>query len=404
VNLLYVGTLPPHPGGSAITCGQLVVSFARLGHRVRALAPITPAAYGAGDWFAMRHPETEVFRFIIPHFDTDPRYPIQPAYRRQQERQLCEHVDRLMDRERPDVVLLGREGFAWHVPRLAARRAVPCALRISGSLLWALAEGTYPPALAAHYLAGIRSLDVVVVQAEHMREIAERLGCPNVVLIPNAVDLALFMPKPVPAPLRRALGIAPDDVVVVHASNLKPVKRPLDIVGAAALALSEDPRLVFVIVGDGPVRSAMEEACRTLDVSARFRFVGWIEYERMPDYLALADIVVMTSEFEQQARVYLETQAAGRLLLASAVRSAREVIDDGRTGLLFRPGDLGDLAAKLLRAAADPAFRAGLGEEARVRVARHSLDRIAPRFAATLDGLVRRHRDSSAVRRTRLAG
>lgn len=404
MNLLYVGTLPPHPGGSAVTCGQLVVSLARLGHRVRALAPITPAAYRAGDRFAARHSETEVFRFIVPCFDTDPSQPPPPAYRHQQERQLREHVDRLMDRERPDVILLGREGFAGHVPRLAARRAVPCALRISGSLLWALDQATYPPALAAHYLAGCRSVDMVVVQSEHMREIAERLGCPNVVLIPNVVDLALFMPRPAPAALRPALGIASSDVVVVHASNLKPVKRPLDIVEAAALALSKDPRLVFVIAGDGPIRGAMEEACRALGVSTRFRFVGWVEYERMPDYLALADIVVMTSEFEQQARVYLETQAAGRLLLASAVPSAREVIDDGRTGLLFQPGDPGDLAAKLLRAAADPAFRVDLGREARARVAPHGLDRVTVRFAATLDTVVQRHRDRSAVRRTRRAG
>ena len=159
-----------------------------------------------------------------------------------------------------------------------------------------------------------------------MRELAERLGVRRVAVVPKSVDLGQFVPRPSPAPLRAALGIGSDDVVVVHASNLKLLKRPLDIVRAAARALPVDPRLVFVIVGDGQCRAEMEDLCRRTGVANRFRFVGWVDYARMPDYLALADVVVMPSEFEQQARVYLETQAAGRVLLASAVRSAREVV------------------------------------------------------------------------------
>jgi glycosyltransferase involved in cell wall biosynthesis len=56
----------------------------------------------------------------------------------------------------------------------------------------------------------------------------------------------------------------------------------------------------------------------------------------MPDYINLADIVVMPSAAETQALVYLETQACARLLLASDIPGAREVIVDGETGLLFR--------------------------------------------------------------------
>jgi glycosyltransferase involved in cell wall biosynthesis len=262
---------------------------------------------------------------------------------------------------------------------------VPCVLRVGGTLLRALAADAYPRELAAPYVDGCRSADLVIVQAVHMREFAERLGVRRVAVVPNSVDLEQFAPRSSPAPLRAALGIGKDDVVVVHASNLKAVKRPLDVVQMAGRALARDPRLVFVIVGDGACRAAMEDLCRRTGVSDRFRFVGWVDYARMPDHLALADMVVMPSEFEQQARVYLETQATGRVLVASAVRSARDLVVHGRTGLLYRPGDVDDLAAQVLRAAADPALRASIGRAARESVACHDLADIGPQFAATLE-------------------
>jgi glycosyltransferase involved in cell wall biosynthesis len=369
---------------------------------VRALGPITADARHEGDRFARCHPEIEVRRFTVPHFAIDTTRPPSPAQHRQEAAQIGEHLDRWMAEEAPDLVLLGRETFAWLAVGLAAR-GVPCVLRVGGPLLRALGAGTYASELATRYVDGCRAVDLMIVQAEHMREIAVGLGVPRVVVVPNAVDLTRFAPRPNPAPLRAALGIVADDVVVVHASNLKPVKRPLDVVGVAARALAQDPRLVFVIVGDGEGRAAMEDLCRATGVAARFRFVGWVDYARMPEYLALADIVVMPSAFEQQARVYLETQAVGRLLLASAVRSAQEVIAHGRTGLLHRPGDLDDFTATLLRAAADPAQRARIGRQARAYVARHGLAHVAPRFAAALEGVVRdgRVRDAVAAARTR---
>jgi glycosyltransferase involved in cell wall biosynthesis len=387
VNLLYVGTLPPHPGGSAVSCGQLLGRLARLGHRIRAIGPMTAEARQEGDRFASGHPAIEVHRFRVPYFEVDVRRVPSEAHRRDEEEQIEGHLDRLMDLEAPDLVLLGRETFAWVAARLAARGTVPCALRIAGPLLRALATGTYPAAHAGRYVDGCRAADLLIVQGPHMRELAERLGVRRVAVVPNSVDLAQFVPRPSPAPLRAALGIGADDVVVVHASNLKTIKRPLDVVRAAARALPVDPRLVFVIVGDGQCRAEMEDICRRTGVAHRFRFVGWVDYARMPDYLALADVVVMPSEFEQQARVYLETQAAGRLLLASAVQSAREVVEDGHTGLLHRPGDVGDLADKLVRAAADPIARARVGRQARAHVARHSVARMAPRFAAVLEAV-----------------
>jgi glycosyltransferase involved in cell wall biosynthesis len=176
----------------------------------------------------------------------------------------------------------------------------------------------------------------------------------------------------------------------MHVSNLKALKRPLDLVDSAVQALPHNPRLVYVVVGDGQLRDAMEKACLRKCISERFRYVGWVEYDRVPDYINLADLVVMPSEAESQARVYLETQACERLLLASDIPAAREVVVDGETGLLFRKRDIDDLTAKTLQAAADAALRADIGRKARERVRAHSLDDAIAAFLTLLERLVSR--------------
>jgi glycosyltransferase involved in cell wall biosynthesis len=177
----------------------------------------------------------------------------------------------------------------------------------------------------------------------------------------------------------------------MHVSNLKPQKRGLDIVESAAIAVREDPRLVYVVVGDGMDRAAMELACRRHGIADHFRFVGWVPYERVPAYLNLADIVVMPSEAEAQARVYLETQACGRLLAASDIAAARHVITDGHTGLLFRRGDIAHLTKTTLRAAADAGLRARLGDNGRERVVAHSLDEVALAYSHAVEEAIQRH-------------
>ena len=75
LDLLFVGLLPPHPGGAAISAGQIVTGLARRGHAVRAVAPITEDAARDGDPFAARQPALEITRFTVPYFYVSPQTP-----------------------------------------------------------------------------------------------------------------------------------------------------------------------------------------------------------------------------------------------------------------------------------------------------------------------------------------
>jgi glycosyltransferase involved in cell wall biosynthesis len=160
------------------------------------------------------------------------------------------------------------------------------------------------------------------------------------------------------------------------------------MVHAAEIARREDDRLVFLIVGDGPCRAELERASEERGLAASFRFPGWVDYERVPEFIDCADLVVMPSSGESQARVYLEAQASARTLIASDIPAAREVIEDGDTGFLFRVGDASHLAERMLIAARDPALRARIGREARRRAAAHSLPHVVSAYSELLGSLV----------------
>ena len=388
LNILYVGTLPPHPGGAAISCAQLLNGFAEQGHRVRAVAPLTSQEHTAANAFAERHPGIEITWYPVPFFEVSPNLSPPDYFLKIERKQIWKICTRLIVKERPDVMIIGRESFARHVPDLAASYDLPGILMVRGNPTHGILDGTYPEELARCLLAQYRKVDLIVTNANHMTDGLRRIGFQNVKTILNAVDIEHFSPRPKDSALLQKLNIKNEEIVVVHISKLTAIKRPLDILKSAAEALKQDPRLISVIVGDGPGQAPLEEACKQMNIAGRFRFAGWVAYSRMPDYINLADIVIMPSEAEALSRVYLETQACGRLLIASDIPSACEIIEDGRTGLLFRKANIADLTAKTLFAAAHPHICADIGRRARIRIKTHALKAAVNEYVATLHDVI----------------
>jgi glycosyltransferase involved in cell wall biosynthesis len=290
--------------------------------------------------------------------------------------------------ERPDVVVAGRETFAWDVPDVAREHGLPCAVILQGTTTAGILRGTYPRAGAL--IEQYRKADLVVAPAEHVARALGPARLPNVRVIPNSVDAGRFRPRPRPDALLRALGVPAEHVVVAHASNLERVKRPLDLVDAAARVLAEEGGITFLVMGDGGRRAEMERACAAAGIADRFRFTGWVPHAAMPEHLAAAEVVAMTSEFEAQSLAQLEAMASGRVLVASDVDGAREIVADDETGLLFPAGDPDALAAAIVRAARDPGLRARIGEAARATALRHAPERQVAAYAQALAAVARR--------------
>jgi glycosyltransferase involved in cell wall biosynthesis len=237
--------------------------------------------------------------------------------------------------------------------------------------------------LSAH----IRQVDHVVAVARHVEETLRHFGIERICTIRNVADPERFHPQPKDVGLLERHGIGPSQPVIVHATNLRPGKRPLDVVGSAVAVLREHPNAIYLVIGSGPLRGDMESACREAHVWEHFRFAGEVEHGDMAEYLNLGDVVVVTSEREGFPFTYRETQACGRVLLASDIPPAREAISDGETGVLFRLGDVGDLAAKTDRLLRDPQLRHDIGHHARRAVEHETPEAWAARYAQVLQAV-----------------
>ena len=133
------------------------------------------------------------------------------------------------------------------------------------------------------------------------------------------------------------------------------------------------PDLALLLVGGGETEGDLRERARELGVADGVVFSGRIPQERVPGIYALADVLVYPRYSMRLTQLVtplkpLEAMAMGKAVLASDVGGHRELIQDGRTGVLFRPGDAASLAEALGRMLEDPAMRTRLADSARAWV------------------------------------
>jgi len=157
----------------------------------------------------------------------------------------------------------------------------------------------------------------------------------NIEVIHNFVDVARFNRKPIDA-FKKV--IAPEgERILLHASNFRKIKRVTDVVEIFYNVHKKIPsKLLFV--GDGPERATAEQLCRQLKVCDDVRFVG--KQEQMEDILAIADLFLLTSEYESFGLAALEAMAAGIPVVSTNAGGLPEIMVQGVVGYM---GDVGDI-------------------------------------------------------------
>jgi glycosyltransferase involved in cell wall biosynthesis len=204
-----------------------------------------------------------------------------------------------------------------------------------------------------------RMADRVVVNCEAMnRHMVEDEGLPpeRAYICYNGVDTAVFHPGPaeLPEPLRDA------SLIIGTIANLRPEKG-LHLL-LEAFAAVRGPGMKLFIVGSGPSLEELQARCCELGIAADCLFLPG-KPQIAPEMRSI-DIFVLPSLSEAFSNSLLEALASGCAAIGSNLGGTPELIQDGKTGLLFRPGDAQDLAEKLRLLIEQEDFRSQLGREA----------------------------------------
>ena len=194
------------------------------------------------------------------------------------------------------------------------------------------------------------------------------------------------------AEVRRRHGIAQDTFVVGWFGRMTAVKRTDDLLTTLAGLRVRGVDALLLLVGDGDDRERLEQRAHDLGLAKSCLFLGY--QEDVAQWYAVCDAVVLTSVSEGTPVTIIEALAAGRPVVATKVGGVPDVVDEGETGFLVRPGDTHALAERLEILARDPERRTAMGETGRERVLRRYA---VERLVDDVDALYRELLDTTSA-------
>jgi len=240
------------------------------------------------------------------------------------------------------------------------RPLLPATVTVKISGAWEFTGGLLDPTLRRSplqrlYNYCVRKVDNIQCVSEYTRDMLRAAGYPegSLLMIPNAVDLKRFTPRPIGA---REPG-AP--MTVAYVGRIRPVKGVKVLVDAWPKVMQGGADARLLIAGDGAEREGLEQTIRDAGVGDSVEFMGFIS--DVPGVLLRADIYVQPSYQEGLPNAVLEAMSMGLPIVATRVSGNEDVVADGDNGLLVPPGDPDALAAALRKLVADPALAARMG-------------------------------------------
>jgi len=322
---LVTETFPPEVNGVAMTLSRLVGGMRERGHLVEVVRPRQKSELTSGVTDASE------LDYVVPGVPI----PFYSALR--MGLPVTGQLKKRWRERRPDVVHIATEGPLG----LAALRAAHLLkLPVTSSFHTNFHQygGHYGLTLgrdlALRYLRWFhnRTLNTMVPASDLKAQLAAD-GFERLTVLARGVDAALFSPAKRSEAVRAAWGAATDDPVMIYVGRIAAEKNLALVVEAFLTLQQAQPRAKFVLVGDGPERTALEKA------HPQFHYAGMRRGEELAAHYASADLFAFASTTETFGNVVTEALASGLVVLAYDYAATREHVRDGVNGFSATFGD-----------------------------------------------------------------
>ena len=272
---------------------------------------------------------------------------------------------------------------SYYAAKASARRNVPfvityhCDVEIP-SLFGPLIVSAYRHTL--EHATIVRATKIIVTTSTYAAT-SRAVWRYNPVVIPNAVDTGRYRPEIDGGPVRARHDIRDGESVVLSVGRMVGHKGTENLIEAArSVAYAK-----FLLVGGGPELDDLRRLASRLGVADRVTFTGEVSRDDLPAYFAACDVFVLpsVSRLEAFGIVALEAMASGKPVVVSDIPGVREVITEGKEGLLADPVNPDDLGGKIRILLADDKKREAMGRAGRETVEKNfSIKRVADRVEA----------------------
>jgi glycosyltransferase involved in cell wall biosynthesis len=244
------------------------------------------------------------------------------------------------------------------------------AARLTGAPLIISNHAWHPADLKRKVLESIRArlmrhADLVISVSRNTNQETLDRGIParKCACLYSGVDVSPYRQPPPKAEARAALGLNEDDIVIGNVARLWPEKEQASLIEAAAVLAPDHPRIRFLIVGDGPLETALRAQISRLGLERQVLMPGY--REDLVSVMAAIDIFAFPSSAEGTPMVIYDAMAIGLPIVASPVSGVGELLVDEQTALFVPPADSTAMAQAIERLLADTSFARALGARAR---------------------------------------
>jgi 1,2-diacylglycerol 3-alpha-glucosyltransferase len=220
-------------------------------------------------------------------------------------------------------------------------------------------------------------------------------------ILPSGIDLNPFYkenhdPKEIEA-LKQKLGLKPGHFVAVLVSRIAKEKSIGDLIDAWIEYHDTDPDAVFLIVGDGPDKEALERYVKKHNAQSYIRFIGFIKHEEVCKYYQLGDIFLNASTTETQGLTYIEALAGSLPIIVRYDDVFDQFVEDRKNGIFFREKE--ELVQILKEIHANPDILKTLTENARPSVEKYSKEAYAQSAAKLYQQLIDEYKEKSSSKK-----
>lgn len=305
-----------------------------------------------------------------------------------------ERLVQAIAKDRPDVILETHIAFSLAGKIASQRTGIPLVLDDCAPS-WE-EEQQYGVGLGGHArrihreVTGQASILVAVNDTLHRLLVEGGASPDKVITIRNAIDPGFLVQGNADPTVRRQLGLAPDEVVIVFVGSFQPSHR-VDLLLHAFCQMPGRQKTRLLLVGSGQAYSAARALASSLGLSGNVTFTGGVSYEEVPSYLAAGDIAIMpaANDYANPMKIY-EYMALGKPVVAPRQPTITEIVTDGEDALLFEPENIAAMADALSTLVHDPERRGRLGAAARLRASGQTWESRAVQLQDALESVIRR--------------
>ena len=195
-------------------------------------------------------------------------------------------------------------------------------------------------------------------------ELIRRYGVKtSIVHIPNAVDFKVFNPHIGSKKVKEKYLPSDESYLVSFIGRLVPQKGIELHIKAIQYVNNFVKNCTYLLIGEGSHRKELEDLVTRLNIK-NVVFTGTVPYSQIPEFISASDIIVLPSVAEGVSRVLLEAMACGKPVITTKLIGTKELITDGKTGILIEEGNIQQMSEALISLLKDKILRERIGRTA----------------------------------------